>query len=211
MRITWVTRSFLDYRIPVFKEIDRLCGNQLTVLYSEDVVPKRCKDKLKVILGDRSIGLSGEIRLTGKKSQPLSSIHKKRLRIPIQPGLCKQIIKSNPDIMLSDGFFQWTYAPLLLRFWKKIPLLMLYEGTKHTERSTGKIRTLYRKCVSHYIDRISCNGTLSSEYVQSLGYSESKISIGNMAADTGTLQNSLTQYSEKEALKLKTKYKLNLQ
>lgn len=38
MKITWVTRSFLDYRIPVFKALDEMCGHQLTVVYYKDTL-----------------------------------------------------------------------------------------------------------------------------------------------------------------------------
>ena len=108
MKITWVTRSFLDYRIPVYEAINTLCNNNLTVIYFKDVVPERCQNKLKLILGERAIGLSGELRIGGKKNQPLSSIKRNGIRIPIQPGLIRKIKNTNPDVILSDGFFQWT-------------------------------------------------------------------------------------------------------
>ena len=57
MKITWVTRSFLDYRIPVYEAINSLSNNNLTVIYFKDVVPDRCQIKLGVILGNRAIGL----------------------------------------------------------------------------------------------------------------------------------------------------------
>lgn len=187
MNITWVTRSFLDYRIPIYKEINRLCGGKLTVIFFVEVVPERCQVKLKKILGDRAIGMSGEIRLLGKKSQAVSNIKKSGYRIPLQPGLIKAVRKSNPDLIISDGFFQWTYAALYLRLVKRIPHLMCYECTKHTERNTDQFRTLYRKIASKLIDRIACNGSLSQEYVESLGYNSCKISLGNMAADSESL------------------------
>ena len=67
MKITWVTRSFLDYRIPVYAAINKLCNNNLSVIYFKDVVPERCQEKMNAILGERAIGLKGEIRIGGKK------------------------------------------------------------------------------------------------------------------------------------------------
>lgn len=61
MKITWVTRSFLDYRIPVFKALDEMCGHQLTVVYYKDIPPKRTQDKLKAVLGDRAIAREREL------------------------------------------------------------------------------------------------------------------------------------------------------
>jgi hypothetical protein len=38
MRITWVTRSILDYRVPVYVELDGICGGRLALIFSGDVV-----------------------------------------------------------------------------------------------------------------------------------------------------------------------------
>lgn len=208
MRITWVTRSFLDYRIPVYEHINRLCGNKLTVIYFKDVVPDRCQNKLISVLGNRAIGLTGELRFTGKKSQPISNVRRNKLRIPFQPGLIREIKKSNPDIVLSDGFFQWTYANLWIRLLKNVPHLMLYEGTMHTERNAGKVRTLYRKIAYNFIDRIACNGILSMQYIESIGYPSSRISLGNMAADSSELELKSRNLTEHFKQKFKSEMKL---
>lgn len=105
MRITWVTRSFLDYRIPVYKELNRLCGNQLTLIYYRDVVPERVQHKIETVLGARAIALTGEWRLSGKQSSPISDLKRKGVRIPFQPGLLRTLKDSAPDVMISDGFF----------------------------------------------------------------------------------------------------------
>lgn len=135
------------------------------------------------VLGERAIALSGEWRLTGKKKQPLSDIKKQAIRIPFQPGLIQAIIKSKPDVMISDGFFQWTYAPLWLRMAHKIPHIMCYEGTVHTEKNAGKVKTIYRKLAKNAIDEIVCNGSLSRTYLNQLGISNEHITDGNMIAD----------------------------
>jgi glycosyltransferase involved in cell wall biosynthesis len=209
MRITWVTRSFLDYRIPVYQEIDRLCGNKLTVIYYKDVVPLRCQEKLHRIIGDRAIGLTGEFRLIGNKNQAVSSATKNIIRIPFQRGLISTIKKTNPDIMIGDGLFQWTYSVLWLRFWKKIPLVVCYEGTKHTERNIKYIQHIYRKIVVRWINKICCNGTQSAEYISSLGYLKENIRLGNMAADTVSLQENIAAFSNEDKIQLKKTLKLN--
>ena len=208
MRITWVTRSFLDYRIPVFAELDRLCGNQLTVIFYRDVVPERCIEKLRSVIGDRAIGLTGELRLSGKKNAPVSSTGKRGIRIPWQPGLVKECRKSQPDVLISDGFFQWTYAALLLRVFRRIPHVMCYEPTAHTERRAGKLRSLYRRIASHAIDAICCNGSLCKEYTLSLGIKESKITVGNMAADTENLSRRCLEITDARKKALKEKFSL---
>ena len=185
MRITWVTRSFLDYRIPVYKALDKLCGHQLTVIYNGEVVPLRCREKLNRVLGERAIPLSGEIRLTGV-AQDNATMANRGFRIPLQKGLIKAIRNSQPDVLLSDGFFQWTYAPLWIRAFntRRIKHIMCYERTPHTERNAGKLRTLYRKFVSRLIDGIDCNGSLTAEYVRNTLKYNKALAFGHMTAET---------------------------
>jgi len=210
MKITWVTRSFLDYRIPVYEAINTLCNNNLTVIYFKDVVPERCQNKLKLILGERAIGLSGELRIGGKKNQPLSSIKRNGIRIPIQPGLIRKIKNTNPDVILSDGFFQWTYSAILLRIFMRIPHIMLYEGTEHTERNAGKIRLFYRRFASRFIDVIHCNGSLCVDFLENiLKINQTKLALGNMTSDTKALKKSCEEFTKEDQLLFKDK--LNLQ
>jgi glycosyltransferase involved in cell wall biosynthesis len=209
MNITWVTRSFLDYRIPVYAAIDKLCGHKLSVIFYKDVVPERCQNKLSEILGNRAIGLSSEIRLGGKKKENQTFANKGGLRIPLRPGLYKILKNTNPDIVLSDGFFQWTYAALLLNALQRTPHLMLYERTSHTERDVSYIRKAARKAASRFISGIACNGKQSKSYLEKFGFPKDKIFLGNMAADTVGLQKSLSQVNKTEIKTLKRKYNIN--
>lgn len=206
MRITWVTRSFLDYRIPVYKALDDLCGHNLTVIYNGDVVPQRCQDKLSRVLADRSIPLTGEKRLTGV-ARDNASMANKGIRIPLQKGLIKEIKKSRPDILVSDGFFQWTYAPILLRMLDRhVKHVMCYERTPHTERNAGRLRTVYRKIVSRWIDAIDCNGSLTARYVSgTLGYKKN-LAYGHMTADVAGVSDRVEKTTEEEVRIIKDMY-----
>ena len=202
MKITWVTRSFLDYRIPVYEAINSLTNNNLTVIYFKDVVPERCQIKLTSILGDRAIGLTGEFRLSGKKSQPLSGIKKNGFRLPVQPKLIKTIKNTSPKVVLSDGFFQWTYAALWLHMFYKTPHIMLYEGTEHTERNAGWLRLTYRKLASKFVDVIHCNGSLSHTFLNKiLKIKKSKLALGNMTSDMDVLKFNCDNFSHEQRLK----------
>ena len=68
MRITWIVRSFLDYRVPVFDNLNKLVNGNLTLIYYRDVVPLRVRDKTEQALGQNSVALTGELRLIGPKS-----------------------------------------------------------------------------------------------------------------------------------------------
>lgn len=209
MRITWVTRSFLDYRIPVYRVLDELCGHQLTLIYNGDVNPQRCKNKVKEALGKRAIPLYGEKRLSGVASDN-ATMANKGLRIPIQKGLIKAIRESKPDVLISDGFFQWTYAPLFVRMFNLngIKHIMCYERTPHTERNAGFLRTVYRRFVSHWIDAIDCNGSQTAEYVtKTLGYKK-PLAYGHMTAETEGVAERVAKVSESQVIDVKSKYQL---
>lgn len=200
MRITWITRSFLDYRIPVFKELDKLCDHQLTVIYYNDTVPARVQQKLKNILGDRAIARNNELRI-GNRPKIDNAVKKSNscFRIPINFGLVRQVLKTKPEVLVSDGFMQWTYASLIVRAFKKIPHIMCYERTAHTERNAGKVRIWYRRFVSRWIDIIDCNGKLCGDYVKELlGWGEDKLSYGHMVADVSNLKNACKSISNEQ-------------
>lgn len=210
MRITWVTRSFLDYRIPIYEEINSLCGNQLFLIYNGEVVPCHLTKKMKEVLGDRCIDMTGEIRLIGKAKNPVSNSSGGGRRIPIQKGLYKRIKESKPDIILSDGFFQWTLMCVLYKmFHPKVRHVMCYEGWSHTERNTGRLNTMYRKFAGHFIDAICCNGSLSKEYVKGLGYPENKISLGNMTADTTLFKEETIRVTDETKTSFRKQFHLN--
>lgn len=208
MKITWVTRSFLDYRIPVYAAINKLCNNNLSVIYFKDVVPERCQEKMNAILGERAIGLKGEIRIGGKKKENQTFANNGGLRIPIRPGLLRKLKNTKPDIVISDGFFQWTYAALLLNAFYSIPHIMCYERTSHTERNVTFVRSSARKLASKYISGITCNGIETRNYLEKFGYPKYKLFIGNMAADTEGLKLALSKVNESKIQKIKEKYEI---
>lgn len=201
MHITWITRSFLDYRIPVFRELDKLCKNQLTVIYNQECVSDSLVSKIESVLGNRAIGMTGELRLaTTNKKNVTNDFANKGIRIPYQPGLLRKLEKTKPDVMVSDGFMQWTYAPLWKRMWsKKVPHVMCYERTAYTERNCQWYRKLYRKLVMKYIDAYCVNGKLCGEYLEQLGAKKEQLFYGHMVADTDGLANALKNISWEQA------------
>ena len=201
MRITWVTRSFLDYRIPVFRELDRLCGNQLTLIYNRECTSGTLISKVESVLGGRAIGLEGEFRLaTTNKKNVTNDFANKGFRIPYQPGLLGKINESKPEAMVSDGFMQWTFAPIWKRIWSRnVPHVMCYERTAHTERNCQWYRRLYRKWAMRHIDAYCVNGSLCGEYLEQLGAKKDQIYYGQMAADTDGLANVVASITQEQA------------
>jgi len=198
MKIVWVTRSFLDYRIPVYKALKSLNNNDFILIFNEDYVPDSVVEKAKKELGESCIGLKGELTLGNKDTT--NKWANKGFRIPIQKGLIKTIKKEQPDVIISDGFFQWTYAALWMRFIYKTKHIMCYERTHHTERNAQWFRIAYRKFVLRWIDAICCTGILCSNYVKSLGFKEDKIAFGHMVGDIDTFLT--VKQTESEVLNL---------
>ncbi len=203
MNITWVTRSFLDYRIPVFASLNEQCGNRLTLIYNAPFIPPKVNEKTKKILGVNAWGLTGEYNIGFKENLNFAN---KGGNIPFQPGLLKAIRRSQPDVIVCDGFFQWTFAAIFHHLVHGTPIVMCYERTMHTERTCPWYRTWYRKIVMRSIAHICCNGVLSAEYVRHLGYPADKISCGHMAADIEGLTASEDSSSPNQILFMRKKY-----
>lgn len=181
MRLCWVIRSFLDYRLPVFERLDQLCGNQLTIIFPDTKPPQRVRRRLKELLQERAVELSGEIVFGGGgKSVGFANSN---WVFPLQPGILRQIERAKPQCLIGDGFGQWT-VPCILHRWKRgTPLTICYERTEHTERHAQPIRKLYRKLAMQQVDAICCNGSLSRAYLTQRGYSNERITTGFMVSD----------------------------
>ena len=196
MRIAWVTRSFLDYRIPVFREVDKLTDGGLHLTFSGEYVPETVTAKTVETLGDRAYPLSGEFKLGGEDQHHLAN---RNVSFRWQPGLGKHISSLKPDVIVADGFFKWTLPAVIHRLRHGTPLVINYERTRHTERNAQGIRTLYRKRIVALADAMDCSGELCKQYtVEDLGMDPARITMGHMSADTEGLQQAVDGVSEAE-------------
>lgn len=194
MRITWVNPAFAEYRVPVYAALARLVGGNLTVVFSKCRTSPRVCEKIESVLGAGAVGLKGERKL--RSTAKLEGFANRGIHIPYQPGLLDAIADSKPDVIVSEGFFQWTPASILFRIVQRVPLVIAYERTAHTERNAGFIRHRYRRLVSKITDGIVCNGSLSREYcMNQLGISSARIVTGAMAADTEGLARQCAEAS----------------
>lgn len=204
MRIAWVTRSFLDYRIPVFRELDRLAEGRLYLVFSKDYVPATVADKACRLLGDRAVAMSGEWRVGPEDSEFMAN---RNLSLRFQPGVCRMIRRIAPDVVIGDGFFKWTLPALWHRIRSGTPLVICYERWEHTERFAQWYRKQYRKAVIRYTDAMCCNGLLSKQYTAKLGMAAARITLGHMAADTQELADKSRSMSAAEKRELRDKYR----
>ncbi|WP_461450164.1 glycosyltransferase family 4 protein [Mucilaginibacter sp.] len=195
MKVLWVNPSFLDYRIPVYKKLFDLTHGNFFLIYSMKRVPERVVSKIIKAIGLNAIGLKGEIVLETKTKGDFANTG---LRLPIQPGLLKAIAKVKADVIIAEGFFQWTpFALLIAKLFGK-PFFIAYERTAHTERNCPKWRTFYRKVITWFVDGYLVNGLLTKEYLLGLGINSDKIFIGGMSADSENLVVRVKSLSDKE-------------
>ena len=183
MRITYVARSFLDYRVPVLAELDQMSGGELSFITSNKWSPQRALNRLRTVLGDRAICLSGERSLgTDVPAEANTTVC-----LPYQPGLLRAIDSTHPDVLVGDGFFQWTSAALLHGMRKRTPIVVCYERWAYTERNAQWYRRAYRSFALKLVGAVCCNGRLSEAYVRSLGVPSARITKGHMVADSDRL------------------------
>ena len=185
MRITWVNPAFGYYRVPVYGELDAICGGQLSVVFSVSRTGEGRRKALEAVLGDRAIGMRGE-RASRVGRQADFANH--GVRVPYQRGLLRAVLAAEAECLIAEGFFQWTPAALVASLRQRIPLVIAYERTAHTERHAGSLRRLYRRLVVRSVDAIACNGSLSRDYcVRTLGFPEGRTVTGAMAGDTALM------------------------
>lgn len=186
MKILWINPSFLDYRVPVYAHLNMISEGNLTVLYSKNRVVPRVQEKTTQAIGKGAVGLIGEKRICfGDNSCDFSN---RSIQLPIQRGLLSTVLKCKADVVIIEGFFQWSIAGLIRKLIRRTPLVLSYERTSHTERNCPSWRRFYRKCCLAFIDSALANGDLTKEYLTSLGFNPKRIVTGGMAADAEQLQ-----------------------
>ena len=199
-RVTWVLRSFLDYRVPVFAALDKLINGQLHVVFPDTQTPQRCRDKLRAVLGERAVELTGEKSIGTNK--PSRGFANSSWVVPYQPGLLRAIQETAPDVVVGDGFFQWSVPALIYRLRHGVPFVVCYERTAHTERRAQWYRRWYRKLASRFVDAACCNGILSKEYTQTFGIPPNRITTGFMAADSHQLAQRVAVVTDRQRKRL---------
>lgn len=193
IKILWINPSFLDYRVPVYKRLYELTNGNFYLAYSKQRVPKRCIKKIESALGNNALGLEEERIL---KFGPNNDLANKSISIPYPKGLQEMISKVKADIIIGEGFFQWTPWALLKSKRDRVPLLIAYERTAYTERNCPKWRYLYRKFISKFVSGFLTNGTLTNEYLESWGIPKNKLFVGGMSADSEGLVKSVERITK---------------
>ena len=188
MRLLWAYPSFSEYRVPVYAALDRLIDNRLTFIFSRTRSSQRVIERMEESLGTRAICLSGEkLVVLGKRSETANS----HLRIPYQRGLLRAVLAEKADVVIGDGFFQWTPALLLKKRLQHVPLVINYQKTADTERNCPAWRSAYRRWAVRNTDAMVCNGSLSAAYAVALGMASDGVFTGGNPADSHMMRDAI--------------------
>lgn len=195
-KILWVNPSFLDYRIPLYSELNVQLKGKFHLLYSKSRIPPRCHSRIKNSLRENAHFIEHEKIFTFGKNDDESA--NRSLSIPFPTGLFKEIKKIKPSLLIAEGFFQFTPWALFYSLLYRTPLFIAYERTAHTERNCPWWRKLYRKFVSMFVKGYLANGSLTKEYLITQGINENKIFSGCMCADSQELRIKSNGMSDKD-------------
>lgn len=199
MKILWLCRWFGNYRIPVYANLNKLTNGDFYMAYSKNAVSELVDRQMKETLGSNAIALEKESHfIIGK---PDSNFANSYIDIPYQKGLLKAISDVNPDIIISDGFFQWTFAAVLKSWHRKI--CVFYERTAYVERNAPKWRTFYRKLIGKFVDGFLINGSLTRDYLDTMGFAKIPKVEGCMVADSEGLSKAVSECDEETKAELK--------
>ena len=163
MKILWISPWFGNYRIPVYENLNRLSGNNFYLICSEENTSELVREKLKGVLGDHAIVMSGEQRMIMGNEE--SDFANSALVIKKQPGLYKAVNSVAADVVITEGFGGWAPAGIRFAMSHRKKLCMFYERTAYVERNSPVWRSMYRQIIGLSVDCFLINGTLTEEYL----------------------------------------------
>ena len=210
MKVLYANPEFLDYRIPFYKRLNELFSNDFHVLYSVMRYKRDNRtdllDRLKRELGDNAHPFNKEYCLNTYSMWGHQYSRERGKNIPFTLGLLRAVRRIKPEVVISEGFFQWTPLMILYCTIFRTPLYIGYERTPHTERNNSWLKTLHRKISDWFITGYLVNGSETSRYLQSIGVKKSKIHVGGMCADSKGLVESVQSMPAEEKAAFKAKY-----
>ena len=195
MKVLYANPIFLDYRLPFYEEMNKLFEGNFYIMFSKnryigryDSLLKRIKDEMK----ENAIPFKGE-HLFDTATMSFKRVEiEYGQKIPFLHGFLRTIKKYKPDVLITEGFFQWTPMVILYSLLYKTPVFMGYERTMHTERNCNLLKKIHRKLTDKFITGYLVNGIETEKYLLSLGVKPNKIKIGGMSADGANLSKDVT-------------------
>lgn len=211
MKVLYCNPSFWEYRLPFYVELNRLFEGNFHVLYSTRYFLSKHQKllaEIKAELGENAHPYDNE-KVFDLTTHSFSNYREGDKSIALPFALWGMIKDIKPDVLITEGFFQWTPIVQLYGLIHHIPVFMGYERTLHTERNNSKFKTWTRKIQDKLFRGYLVNGSETKKYLVSIGVSPDKIFIGGMSADSKGLRDAIASYSESEKQAFKSKYQRN--
>lgn len=194
MKILWVNPSFLDYRVPFYRSLNEHADGNFHLVYSKNRVPERCIKKIEQAIGANAHGIADEGTFSlGNRTSDFSC---KKLTIPFPKGLRSMLSTIDTDVVIGEGFFQWTPWAIVRAKKTGLPFALAYEKTEYTERNCPRWRRLYRMFINKFVDLYLVNGSLSRQYLRNVIHARQPIIEGVMAADSKNIAELVKQDHE---------------
>lgn len=211
MKVLYCNPSFWEYRLPFYVELNRLFKGDFHILYSTKRYAhghQKLLERIKDELGENAHPYDNEL-MFDVKTRSFRGFTEGGKQIPLPFGLWKMISKVKPDVLITEGFFQWTPLVQLYGLLHRIPVFIGYERTMYTERNNSKLKTWIRKIQDKFIKGYLVNGSETKKYLESIGVSSDKIAIGGMSADSEGLRNAIAAFPEDVKKAFKGKFQRN--
>ena len=211
MKVLYCNPSFWEYRLPFYVELNRLFKGNFHVIYSTKRYAHghmRLLDRIKEELGENAHPYDDE-PMFDVKTHSFHGFTEGGKQIPLPFGLWKKISKVKPNVLITEGFFQWTPLVQLYGLVHHIPVFMGYERTLYTERNNSKLKTWIRKLQDKFIKGYLVNGSETKKYLESIGVSSDKIAIGGMSADSEGLRTAIAAFPEEKKNTFMAKFQCN--
>lgn len=196
MKVLYCNPSFWEYRLPFYVALNKLFGGNFHVVYSTKRFlngHEKLLDDIKKKLGENAIPYESEL-MYDIHTHSFREYSEEYKHIPLPFGLWKKIGRVHPDILITEGFFQWTPWVQLWAFFHQVPLFVGYERTLYTERNNGKLKTWIRKVQDKFIKGYFVNGIETRKYLESIGVNSDKIHEVGMSADSEGLRRDVTSF-----------------
>ena len=212
MKVLYANPIFLDYRLPFYEKLNELFKGEFYIMYSTNRYLNRYEhllEEIPKVMGENAIPFNNELLFnTYERSFKKYNIEKGK-RIPFTHGLIRKIKRINPDILITEGFYQWTPLIILYSIFFRKHVFMGYERTPHTERNTGFLKKIHRKITNKFISGYLVNVSETTKYLISLGINPNKIFIGGMSADGKGISDKIKLLSAKDIATFRSQYQKN--
>lgn len=208
MKVLYCNPSFWDYRLSFYKRLNELFEGNFHVAYSTKryIGRQPLLERIKKELGENALPYDNEL-MFDVKSRSFNYFTEGGKQLPLPFKLLRIIRRVKPDVLITEGFFQWTPFVIIYSILFHVPVFMGYERTLWTERSAGKLKTWYRKLTDKFITGYLVNGSETKKYLSSIGVEEDKIIIVGMSADGSGLRAGIAAMNDDEREKMSAQYK----